>query len=329
MSQKILITGGAGFIGSHLADELLQSGNSVIAIDNLSCGNKKNLTNALTNPNFKFFELDITNKVQLFDFFNKYKSDMIYHLAANSDIEKGSKNPDIDLNNTFLTTYNILLAMKEFKINKLFFASTSAIYGNFNTDISETSGPLFPISNYGAAKLASEAFISSFCESNNIQAWIARFPNVIGERATHGVIFDFINKLRKNQNKLVVLGNGEQNKPYLYIEELIKAIVLMCEKSNDRINYFNIGVETRTKVKEIAKIVIEEMKLNANIEYTGGTQGWVGDVPEFSYNISKIKNLGWSSKLTSTEAVKKSVHLILKNDFDGDKNDYNKNAFSN
>lgn len=319
MSQKILITGGAGFIGSHLSDRLLQSGNKVTVIDNLSCGTKKNLILSLKNPDFRFVELDITDKNKLFDFFNKYKFDMIYHLAANSDIKKGSKEPNIDFNNTFLTTFNILLAMREFKIKKLFFASTSAIYGNLNNNISEISGPLFPISNYGASKLAGEAFISSFCESNNIQAWIARFPNVIGERATHGVIFDFINKLRKNQKTLEILGNGEQNKPYLYIDDLLEAIILICEKSNDKINYFNIGPETRTKVKEIAKIVIEETGLNADIKYTGGTQGWVGDVPEFSYNISKIKELGWNSKLTSTEAVKKSVKLILNNDFGEDK----------
>lgn len=205
--------------------------------------------------------------------------------------------------------------MKKYDVKKIFFASTSAIYGVANGNISENHGPLFPISHYGASKLASEAFISSYIEASDIQAWIARFPNVVGERATHGVIFDFINKLINNPQKLTVLGNGEQIKPYLYVKDLIEAILFIIENSNEKINYFNIGVSTRTKVKDIAHLVSEEMNLNPKIEYTGGTKGWVGDVAEFQYNLEKIHSLGWSAKLSSNEAVRKAVKYILTNDF--------------
>jgi len=180
--------------------------------------------------------------------------------------------------------------------------------------VSETFGPLFPASHYGASKLASEAYIASFCENYGMQAWITRFPNVVGERATHGAIFDFIRKLKKNPNELEVLGNGEQIKPYLYVKDLINAILFTFENTNEKINFYNLGVETRTKVKEIATMVIEEMKVNAKIRFTGGDRGWVGDVPEFNYNVDKIHALGWKAEISSNEAVKKSIQYILEKD---------------
>jgi UDP-glucose 4-epimerase len=174
--------------------------------------------------------------------------------------------------------------------------------------------PLFPVSHYGASKLASEAYISSFCENYGMQAWITRFPNVVGERSTHGVIRDFIQKLKKTPDTLEVLGNGEQNKPYLYVKDLIEAILYIFENSKDKINFYNLGVETRTKVKNIAQMVIKEMCLNAKIQYTGGDRGWIGDVPEFNYNLDKIHSLGWCAENTSDEAVLKAVKYILEID---------------
>ena len=235
-------------------------------------------------------------------------------MAANSDIAKSHANPDVDFDNTFKTTYETLLAMKEFGIKKLVFASTSAIYGEAHVSVDETYGPLFPASHYGASKLASEGFIASFCENYGIQAWITRFPNVVGERSTHGVIRDFIKKLKKTPNCLEVLGNGMQYKPYVYVKDLVDAILFVWKNTDDKINYFNIGVETRTRVKEIAQMVIEEMGLNAKIEYTGGDRGWVGDVPEFSYNLDKIHKLGWKASYTSNEAVRKAIQYILEMD---------------
>ncbi|MBR6299130.1 MAG: NAD-dependent epimerase/dehydratase family protein, partial [Candidatus Gastranaerophilales bacterium] len=268
---------------------------------------------AIKDPNCIFIEGDILDKEKLYFVFKQNRFDAVFHFAANSDIEKSSKNPDIDFNNTFKTTYNILNMMREFNVKKIVFASSSAIYGKTTEKISEDYAPLFPISHYGAAKLASEAFISSFAENYGIQCWITRFPNVTGERATHGVIFDFINKLKKNPKELTVLGNGEQNKPYLYVGELIDAILFVFKNSNEKINYFNIGTSSRTKVKDIAKTVINTMNLSAKINYTGGETGWIGDVKEFSYDLSKINNLGWKSKMSSDEAIQKSIQHILEN----------------
>ena len=311
--MNILITGGAGFIGSHLTDRLLEENNQVVIYDNLSLGKIENIDHAIKDPNCIFIEGDILDKEKLYFVFKQNRFDAVFHFAANSDIEKSSKNPDIDFNNTFKTTYNILNMMREFNVKKIVFASSSAIYGKTTEKISEDYAPLFPISHYGAAKLASEAFISSFAENYGIQCWITRFPNVTGERATHGVIFDFINKLKKNPKELTVLGNGEQNKPYLYVGELIDAILFVFKNSNEKINYFNIGTSSRTKVKDIAKTVINAMNLSAKINYTGGETGWIGDVKEFSYDLSKINNLGWKSKMSSDEAIQKSIQHILEN----------------
>ena len=293
--MNILVTGGAGFIGSHLVDRLLSEGNFVVAYDNLSLGRLENLEEASKNPNFKFVEGDILDREKFWNVFKTNNFDIVFHMAANSDIAKSHANPDVDFDNTFKTTYETLLAMKEFGIKKLVFASTSAIYGDAGKSVDETFGPLFPASHYGASKLASEGFIASFCENYEIQAWITRFPNVVGERSTHGVIRDFIKKLKKTPNCLEVLGNGMQYKPYVYVKDLVDAILFVWKNTDDKINYFNIGVETRTRVKEIAQMVIEEMGLNAKIEYTGGNRGWVGDVPEFSYNLDKIRKLGYCS----------------------------------
>lgn len=305
--MKILITGGAGFIGSHLCDTLINGGNKVTVIDNLILGLKSNIEHLFSNKKFKFYNEDILNIEKVKEIFSDGDFDMIYHLAANSDIQKGGKNPDIDYKLTFKTTFIILQLMKEFNIKKLFFASTSAIYGETNDNLTENYGPLRPVSNYGAGKLASEAFISAFSSTYNIQTWITRFPNVVGERFTHGVIYDFVKKLKKDPRELEVLGNGEQCKPYLYVKDLIDGILFVINHTNDRFNVYNLGADSRTKVKEIAAMVIEEMGLDATIRYTGGDRGWVGDVPEFKYDLTKINSLGWKAKYSSNE----SVHLAI------------------
>ena len=312
--MKILITGGAGFIGSHLTDRLLAEGHSVVVYDNLSLGRLDNIEEAQKNPNFSFIEGDILDKEKFFAVFENNKFDIVFHMAANSDIARSHANPDVDFDNTLRTTYNTLLAMKEFGVKKIVFASTSAIYGETLEKVAETYGPLFPASHYGASKLASEAYISSFCENYGIQAWITRFPNVVGERSTHGVIRDLIKKLKKTPERLEVLGNGMQYKPYLYVKDLAEAILYVWKNTNDKINFYNLGVDSRTRVKEIAQMVIEEMGLNAKIEYTGGDRGWVGDVPEFNYNLDKIHKLGWEAKNTSNEAVRKAIRYILEID---------------
>lgn len=309
--MNILVTGGAGFIGSHLVDFLLEKGHFVVAIDNMFLGKKENIVHNLSNKNFRFYRCDILDYELLNQIFKENNFDVIFHLAANSDIAQSHTNPDIDLKNTFLTTYNVLRAMKEYGVKEIVFASTSAIYGEVKFDVTEDFGPLFPVSHYGAAKLASEAFISSFVENYNFKAWIIRFPNVVGKRATHGVIFDFINKLSKNPKVLEILGDGNQNKPYLHVKELVEAMVFIWEHTNDKINYFNVGVESTTTVKKIAEIVSEEMELKPEFIFTGGDRGWIGDVPYFRYSLDKIHRLGWYAKMTSDQAVRKAVKEIL------------------
>lgn len=309
--MNVLVTGGAGFIGSHLVDILLENGHFVVAIDNMLLGKKENIEHNLSNKNFRFYKCEILDYESLNQMFKENNFDVVFHMAANSDIAKSHINPDIDLKNTFLTTYNILKAMKEYCVKEIVFASTSAIYGEVRVDISEDFGPLFPVSHYGASKLASEAFISSFVENYNFKAWIIRFPNVVGKRVTHGVIFDFIKKLKENPKVLEILGDGNQNKPYLHVKDLVEAIVFIWVHTKDKINYFNVGVESTITVRRIAEIVSEEMELKPEFIFTGGDKGWIGDVPYFRYSLDKIHRLGWYAKMTSDEAVRKAVREIL------------------
>ena len=309
--MNILVTGGAGFIGSHLDDALIARGHDITVVDNLVLGRKENIEHLIGNPVFRFIEADLLDMDRMRAIFSEEKFDMVYHLAANSDIQKGGKDPMVDYNLTFNTTFNVLQLLKEFEIKKFFFASTSAIYGETYDVLNEDYGPLKPVSNYGAGKLASEAFISAFSSTYGIQTWITRFPNVVGERFTHGVIYDFIKKLRNNPEELEVLGNGEQCKPYVYVKDLVEAILYVIDHAEEKYNVYMIGSDSRTKVKEIAAMVIEEMGLNAKIRYTGGDRGWVGDVPEFRYDLTKINKLGWTAPHNSNESVRLAIQKAL------------------
>lgn len=306
--MKVLVTGGAGFIGSHLVDRLLARGEEVICVDNYLLGKKEHLSKALQSSHFQLQIFDLLDFDKLDTLFRKEKFDIVYHFAANSDIQQGYEDINVDYENTFLTTYNILCFMKKNNVKNIVFASSSAIYGSHTDILKEDSGPLMPISNYGAAKLASEAYISSFCECYDMIAWIIRFPNVVGWRLTHGVIYDFISKLNNNPTELLILGNGKQEKPYLYVDDLLDAIGLIVNKSKRIINVFNVAPDNTTNVDFIAESVICKMELKSvNIIYTGGEIGWVGDIHRFLYDTTKIKNLGWAPKYTSNEAVLNSV----------------------
>ena len=309
--MKILVTGGAGFIGSHLDDALIARGHYITVVDNLILGRKENIAHLMDNPNFKFVEADILDAETMHKVFAEGKFEMVYHLAANSDIQKGGKDPMVDYQLTFNTTFQILQLLKEFEIKKFFFASTSAIFGETYDVLSEDYGPLKPVSNYGAGKLASEAFISAFSSTYGIQTWITRFPNVVGERFTHGVIYDFIKKLRNNPKELEVLGNGEQCKPYVYVKDLVEGILYVIDHASDKYNVYMLGSDSRTKVKEIAAMVIEEMGLDAQIRYTGGDRGWVGDVPEFRYDLTKVNTLGWVAPHNSNDSVRLAIQKAL------------------
>lgn len=309
--MKILVTGGAGFIGSHLDDALISRGHQLTVVDNLVLGLKENIRHLMGNVQFKFEEVDILDNEAMHRVFEDGHFEMVYHLAANSDIQKGGKDPMVDYQLTFNTTFQILQLMKKYGIKKFFFASTSAIYGETYDVLNEDYGPLKPVSNYGAGKLASEAFISAFCSTYGIKTWIARFPNVVGERFTHGVIYDFIHKLQKNPEELEVLGNGEQCKPYVYVKDLVEGILYVIDHANEPYNVYMLGSDSRTKVKEIAAMVIEEMGLQAKIRYTGGDRGWVGDVPEFRYDLTKVNKLGWKAPHNSNDSVRLAIQKAL------------------
>lgn len=316
VQSKCLVTGAAGFIGSHLVDRLLARGAPVIGLDNLKLGRRANLAQACQQPRFRFFEVDVNDLDTCRKVLAEVRADspvqMVWHLAANSDIRAGVADPDVDLRDTFLTTYNVLKLMREYGIRQIAFASTSAIYGVHVGKLREDTGPLWPISNYGAMKLASEAIISAALESFLERAWIFRFPNVVGPRATHGALYDFVRKLKQNPTELEVLGDGTQAKPYCHVSELVEAMLFIVDRAQDRLNCFNIGTaDSVTTVRYLAEAVVRRLAPGARIRYTGGSKGWVGDVPHFNYSIDKLTQLGWSPRLTSDQAVDRAVEELV------------------
>lgn len=299
---RAIITGGAGFIGSQLADRLIMDGHEVIIIDNLSNGKKE-----FINPNAQFIEGDLKNRQFCVE--NVRDVDVLFHLAADVDVRLGVKNPNLDFNENVVGTDNILEAMRINNIKKIVFTSSSVVYGNATVmPTPETYGPLIPISLYGASKLADEALISGYCHTFGIQSWVFRFANVIGSnRQTHGIIVDFINKLRDNPNELEILGDGNQTKSYIYIEDCINAILHGFYNSNEKVNIFNLGSDDFVNVKTITDLICNGLGLNPEYKFTGGEQGWVGDVSHMQLDCSKLKELGWVCHNNSEESIKRSI----------------------
>jgi UDP-glucose 4-epimerase len=308
--MKAFVTGGAGFIGSHLVDKLIKEGHQVTVFDDLSSGHKEFIEHHLNRNDFHFIEADLVDNNAVEKALED--QDVVFHIAANPDVRLGAEKPDI-ARKDILITYNLLDAMQKKDVNKIVFSSSSTIYGETPAKpLPEDYGPLLPISVYGAAKLASEGLISSFCHTFDMQGWIFRFANVVGERGTHGVIVDFINKLRNNPHELEILGDGKQKKPYLYVTECIDGFMYGFVHSNDQINVFNLGVESATQVTRIGELVVEEMGLkDVKFKYTGGKRGWKGDIPYFQFDISKMKKIGWTPRLNSDEAVRKAIRDLL------------------
>jgi len=311
--MKAFVTGGAGFIGSHLVDKLIEKGYQITVYDNLNSGKKQFIDKHLQNKNFKFIESDLLDFNQLKKSIENH--DVVFHIAANPFVRLGEKQTRLDLEQGAIATYNVLESMKLNNIKKIIFSSSSVVYAEVpNIAILENYGPTLPISLYGAGKLASEGLISAFCGTFDFQAWIFRFANVVGIRGTHGVIVDFIDKLKKNPKELEILGDGKQQKPYLYVSDVVDGMIYGFEKSNNKINLFNLGCVSNTTVTKIAEMVVEEMGLkNVKFKYTGGKRGWPGDVPRFQLDATRMKKLGWKERYTSDEAVRKAIREILDN----------------
>ena len=310
--MNYLITGGAGFIGSHMCTALIKQGHHVVCIDNLSLGSVQNIDHIINNNHFTFVQGDILDKSLFESLFVKSTIDCIIHLAANSDIQAGSENVAVDIDKTFLTTVACLSCIKKFNIKQFVFASSSAVYGDSVQPLSETTNHYFPVSFYGAAKLAAEHYIHAMLAQVDCKAWVIRFPNVVGDRLTHGVVYDFIHKLIKDPKELKILGDGKQKKPYVMVDDLIDAIFLVVNTMQKAFNVVNVGVQSATTVTSIADIVTQQMNLsNVSYAYTGGTGGWVGDVAQFSYDLSLIKSLGWQARYTSDQAITESVRRQL------------------
>ena len=314
--MSILITGAAGFIGANLIRRLLPLGMPIFGVDNLSNGSVCNISDAIKEGRFTFIQADVSDSAALTSALADVKGvTEVWHLAANSDIPKGIADPRIDFRDTFATTFNILQWMAQERVPRLFFASTSAVYGDHGTNVlSEATGPLLPLSNYGAMKLASEAQISAATESKLQQSVIFRFPNVVGTPATHGVILDFVRRLKANADQLDVLGDGTQQKAYLHVDELVDAMLHVRElPSLGRRSIFNVGPENDggVTVKAIATQVVEKVAPSANICYGAGNKGWVGDVPRFIYSVERLKAHGWQPQLSSAEAIRKAICEIV------------------
>ncbi len=314
-AMRWFITGAAGFIGSHFTDRLLAEGAWVTGYDNLSLGRREWLESAQSSSLFQFVEADLLDYDALRAAVRNH--DVVIHLGANTDIPKGNSDPKLDLDNCIIATANLLEAMREARVGKLLFASSATVYGEqWEIPLKESFGPLLPISRYGAAKLSCEALISAYCHLCDMQAWMFRFGNVVGDRMGHGVIRDFIEKLRRDPKKLPVLGDGNQEKNYFLIEDCIAGMLhafhALPEISCD---VFNLGNENSTRVREIARIVIEEAGLkDVQVDYTGGRRGWPGDQPTIRYDVSKMKRLGWQAKHSSDDAVRIAARRLLGND---------------
>jgi UDP-glucose 4-epimerase len=310
--MKAFVTGGAGFIGSHLVDRLMQAGTDVTVFDNLSSGRRDFVEHHLDKNNFELVEANLLDISKLNKAIRGH--DIIFHLAANPDARLGIEDTDLDLKQETIVTYNVLESMRINNIKKIVFSSSGTIYGETPViPLSEDYGPVLPISLYGAGKLASEGLISAFCHTFDMQAWIFRFANIVGERGTHGVIFDFINKLKQNHRELEILGDGAQEKPYLHVKDCVDGIIFGLQNSKERVNVFNLGCDSSTSVTKIANMVVKEMGLkDVKFKYTGGERGWPGDVPQVRFNCDKINKLGWKAKFSSDEAVQFAVKALVK-----------------
>ena len=312
--MNFIVTGCAGFIGSTLVDRLLADGHQVTGIDNFSTGQRRFLDGALVQPNFRLVEIDLLDLDALKLAFAG--GEAVFHLSANADVRFGTEHPRKDLEQNTIATYNVLEAMRANGIKKIAFSSTGSVYGESPVVPTPEDGP-FPIqtSLYGASKAACEGLIAAYCEGFGFQSCIFRFVSILGERYTHGHVFDFYQKLKADPSRLPVLGNGKQRKSYLYVQDCIDAILLAMDKATDKVNIFNLGVDGYCELNDSIGWICDELGVKPELVYSGGDRGWIGDNPFIFLETKKIQSLGWKPKFSIQEGVIKTVEFLQANEW--------------
>ena len=311
---SFLITGCAGFIGSSMVDRLLSQGHKVTGIDNLSTGFREFLVNAMDHKNFTFEEKDL---LKIGTYSHALKGvDAVFHFAANADVRFGVDRPRVDLEQNTIVTHNILEAMRANNVKKIAFSSTGSVYGEAS-QIPTPEDVAFPIqtSLYAASKVSCEGMISAYCEGFGFQSWIFRFVSILGERYTHGHIFDFYQQLKGNPLNLSVLGDGTQKKSYLYIQDCLDAVQIAMTKSKEKVNIFNLGVNDYCEVNSSIDWICNELNVTPKIKYSGGDRGWIGDNPFIFLETEKISKLGWTPECSIQEGVVKTVNFLKENEW--------------
>ena len=299
--KRLTVTGGAGLVGSHLTDRLL-AGNDVLVVDDCSNGSRERVPDGAA-----FVEGDLTDPAVVADTITA-ETDAVFHCAAAKDVNADRPRKQFEDNGTM--TYNVLERVDEVGVDRLVYTSSSTIYGEAPRPTPEDYAPLEPISPYGASKLAEEGLISTYAHSHGIQSWVFRFANILGPGMRIGVVPDFIRKLRDDPDRLVILGNGRQEKSYLHVEDCVAAISHAVEHADDELNIYNLGTRTTTSVDRIADIVSDVLGLNPAYEYTGGDRGWTGDVPRMCLSVEKLAALGWEPERSSDDAVRRAAEEL-------------------
>ena len=312
--MNVIVTGCAGFIGSTLVDRLLADGHRVVGVDNFSTGQRRFLDAALAHPAFRLIEGDLLDLDGLKKAFAG--GDVVYHLAANADVRFGTDHPGRDLEQNTIATFHVLEAMRANGIGRLAFSSTGSVYGEAQVIPTPEDAP-FPIqtSLYGASKAAGEALIAAYCEGFGFRACIFRFVSILGERYTHGHVFDFYRKLRADPTRLEVLGNGRQRKSYLHVKDCVEAMLLAMARAPGKVNIYNLGVDGYCEVNDSIGWICEELKVSPELVYAGGERGWIGDNPFIFLDTSRIRALGWQPRLDIREGVLRTVRFLRANEW--------------
>jgi UDP-glucose 4-epimerase len=309
---RVLVTGAAGFIASNLIPRLVGRGDEVWGVDNFFLGKRAYVAK---HQRFHFHEFDLLDLDRVVKVFEDAKPELVWHLAANSDISYGTTYTDFDLKGGTLVTYNILEAMRRTNAKHLIFSSSGAVYGEPTVmPTPEDYGPIFPISLYAASKVACETLVTAYVHNYDMRCWMYRFGNIVGPNPTHGVIHDFVLRLRENRRELKVLGDGTQSKPYVYVEDCIDGMEFGYAHAGQTVNCYNLAVDDQTSVTEIAGWTIEAMGIDRSsieIKYSGGSRGWKGDVPQVKLDTHRMTKLGWKPKLSSREAVRRTIGEIV------------------